>query len=91
MAKSRRPFGRVFRRRNRRGKKGSTWYIRFRVGGRDVTRVVGPDRSVAVAKLAELRSKMERERVLGIKEIASATFPEFWKIAGPIVSAIGEA
>ena len=68
MPRNRSTFGHVCQRSGRSG-----WYIRVRLGGRDVFRKAGSDRKTAEAYLARFRRMHETETLLGIKAIPAVT------------------
>jgi integrase len=70
--RTRSPFGRVFRRRDRDG-----YYVRVRYKGKEVVRYAGPDRRVAGQYLAQMLRTLTREDLLGEKVVAPITFADF--------------
>lgn len=73
MARDRRTFGRVLRRK-RHGVYLPGFYIRFRKGDKEVTRWAGPDRKTAHELLADLLRKTSRADLLGEKSVPAVTF-----------------
>lgn len=67
--------------------RGRVWYIRIRRAEGEWRRAVGQDRKLAEAALAQLRVKVERERVLGVKEIGRVSMADFWPEYEPVVRA----
>lgn len=82
---ARRSFGSVFRRRKsgraRTGAKRTGyhpgWYVRYRRGGEEVTRYAGTDRASAQAYLERLRTRFEREEVLGEPRVPDVRFEDY--------------
>lgn len=78
--KARSTFGRVFQRRVKdEAAPGGTrtlpgYYIRARVGGREVTRYAGPTRTVAVRYLARLHEANAKQHLLGERTVEAQTF-----------------
>lgn len=70
--KRRRYFGRVYLR-------GKTWCVRVRRNGINVFETIGPDRSLAEARLAAIHDSITKERATGVREIAPVSWKEFWK------------
>lgn len=64
-------FGRVYER-------NGNWCVRLRRKGVDVHEVVGPDKSLAEARLAAIQKATVTEHALGVRTVASCTWAEFW-------------
>ncbi len=73
------------RRGRRRGKRyfgqvrfrGGIWYVRIRRNGVEFNEPVGPDRTLAEARLAAIHEATAKENALGVKTIARVTWAEF--------------
>ncbi len=78
MSHKRRTFGSVYQR-------GKVWYLRVRTPEGEFKRAAGQDRKLAEMKLAELRAKWEREKILGVKEIGLVTLGGFWPTVEPVL------
>lgn len=71
-SRSRSSFGHLFQRPDREG-----FYLRIRVGKREVLRYAGPDRRTAEEVRAEALRKIRREELLGERTIAAVSFRDF--------------
>lgn len=76
----RRAFGTILLR-------GRNWYIRIRHKGRQIMRAVGPSRSMAEAKLAQLHVATLKKERLGILEPEKVTFSGLWPVVEPLLRA----
>jgi integrase len=67
--------------------RGATWWVRFKkretkpdgsAKWRSIYMRVGPDKGLAIEKLNDVRSQLDRERVLGVPVIGAITLRDFW-------------
>jgi site-specific recombinase XerD len=72
LASKRSTYGRMFKRKGRPG-----YYVRVRVGDKEVTRWAGPDRRIAGEFIANLHRKTAREELLGDRPISAVSLAEF--------------
>jgi len=58
-------------------KKGGSWYVDYRVGGRRLRERVGPSKKLAETVLGKRRTEVAEGRFLGRKAIKRVRFDEF--------------
>ena len=79
MTPKRSTFGRLLRRKRMDGSYLPGYYVRLRIGQKEVTRWAGPDRRTAAEFLAVLLRSSSREHLLGEKTVPEITFTGFKK------------